>query len=102
MQPEQAMSAMQEARRLDPSNPLTHYQIGKCYREAGKFAEARQELETAVKLRPTLSPAFYQLGTVYRHLGEEAKAREAFRRFEVLSEREKTGKRDPIDANLED
>jgi hypothetical protein len=35
-------------------------------------------------------------------MGEESKAREAFRKFEVLSEREKTDKRDPIDANLED
>ena len=55
----------------------------------GKFTQARQELETAVRLRPTLSPAFYQLGAVYRHLGDEAKAREAFKKFEVLSQREK-------------
>jgi tetratricopeptide (TPR) repeat protein len=101
VKPDQALENMLEARRLDPSNPLTHYQIGKCYRETGKFMQAREELETAVRLRPTLSPAFYQLGEVYRHLGEESKARGAFQRFEVLSRREKTEKLDPIDANLE-
>jgi tetratricopeptide (TPR) repeat protein len=102
VEPDLALANMLEAQRLDPSNPLTRYQIGKRYREMGKFTEARKELEAAVRLRPNLSPAFYQLGAVYRRLGEEERAREAFKKFDILTQREKTEKRDPIDANLEE
>jgi DNA-binding SARP family transcriptional activator len=58
-------------------------------------------LEAAVRLRPTLAPALYQLGELYRRSGDEAKARETLEKFEKLTQREKTGKLDPIDANLE-
>jgi tetratricopeptide (TPR) repeat protein len=95
-----ALANMLEARRLDPSNPLTHYQIGKRYRAMGKFAEAREELETAVHLRPNLAPALYQLGLLYRQLGDQSKAREELKEFETQLQREKTGDEDPIDANL--
>jgi Tfp pilus assembly protein PilF len=67
----------------------------------GKLPEARLELETAVRLRPDLSPALYQLAELYHKVGEEAKAREAFEKFQKLSEQEKKGDQDPIDANLE-
>jgi tetratricopeptide (TPR) repeat protein len=96
-----AMQNLQEARKLDPANPLTHYQLGKGYRALGKLPEARGELEIAVRLRPTLSPAVYQLGQVYQKLGEAQKARAAFAAFEKLSQQEKTGDEDPIDVNLE-
>ena len=85
---------------LDPSNPLTRYQIGKRYRMMGKLSEAREELEAAVRLRPRFPSALYQLGQLYRQLGQDAKGREAFEKFAKLSQEEKTGKEDPIDANL--
>lgn len=95
-----ALENMLEARRLDPSNPLTRYQLGKRYRMLGKLAEARTELEAAVRLRPTLSPALYQLAQLYRQLGEDSKARAALEKFAVLAQQEKKGEEDPIDANL--
>ena len=95
-----AFVSMLEARKIDPSNPLTRYQLGKLYRKMGKLAEAREELEAAVRLRPNLSPALYQLGLLYRQLGEEPKARAALEKFAVLLQQEKTGEEDPIDANL--
>jgi tetratricopeptide (TPR) repeat protein len=81
---------------------LTHYNLGKRYREMGRLAEARNEFETSVRLRPNFSPAFFQLGMVYRRLGEDAKARKAVQTFEDLTSREKAAKMDPIDANLEE
>jgi tetratricopeptide (TPR) repeat protein len=96
-----ALANLQEAERLDPSNPLTRYQLGKRYRQMKKYSEARGELEAAVRLRPTLAPAFYQLGEVYKILGNEAKARQSLRQFALLTQREKTEKEDPVDANLE-
>jgi tetratricopeptide (TPR) repeat protein len=98
--PDLALENMLKARKLDPSNPLTHYQLGKRYRSVGKVAEARVELEAAVRLRPSLSPAVYQLGLLYRQLGEDAKARAALEKFALLTQQEKKGEDDPIDANL--
>ena len=97
-----ALANFLEAQKLDPSNPLTHFQIGKRYREMGRLAEARDELEAAIRLRPNLAPALYQLGALYRSLGEEAKARESLEKFERLSQQEKTREEDPIDENLEE
>jgi tetratricopeptide (TPR) repeat protein len=95
-----ALENMLKARKLDPSNPLTRYQLGKRYRSIGKVPEARTELEAAVRLRPSLSPAVYQLGLLYRQLGEDAKARAALEKFALLTQQEKKGDDDPIDANL--
>lgn len=95
-----AFANILEARRLDSSNPLTRYQLGKQYRMKGSLNEAREELEAAVRLRPNLSSALYQLGQLYHQLGDETKARAAFEKFAKLSQEEKTGKEDPIDANL--
>jgi Flp pilus assembly protein TadD len=95
-----ALENLLEARKLDPSNPLARYQLGKLYRKAGRLAEAQAELEAAVRLRPTLSPAVYQLALLYRQMGEESKARTAFEKHSLLTQRERTDEYEPIDANL--
>ncbi len=95
-----ALENLLEARRLDPSNPLARYQLGKLCRKVGKLAEAQAELEAAVRLRPTLSPAVYQLALLYRQRGEESKARAAFEKHALLSQHERTDEYDPIDASL--
>jgi tetratricopeptide (TPR) repeat protein len=95
-----ALENLLEARRLDPSNALARYQLGKLYRKEGKLPEAQAELEAAVRLRPTLSPAVYQLALLYRQIGEESKARAAFEKHSLLSQHERTDEYDPIDANL--
>lgn len=97
---DQALENMREARRLDPSNPLARYQLGKRYRSIGKLPEARAELEAAVRLRPDLSSALYQLAQLYRQIGEESKARETLEKFAALAQQQQKEPEDPIDANL--
>ncbi|HEX4769811.1 MAG TPA: tetratricopeptide repeat protein [Bryobacteraceae bacterium] len=95
-----ALENLLEARRLDPSNSLARYQLGKLYRKRGTLAEAQTELEAAVRLQPTLSPAVYQLALLYRQMGQESKARAAFEKHSLLTQHERTDEYDPIDANL--
>ena len=69
---------MEKAEKIDPSNPLTHLNLGRLYRVQGNLTQAKTELESAIRLRPNLSSAVYQLATVYRLLGDQAKiARDA-------------------------
>jgi tetratricopeptide (TPR) repeat protein len=99
-QNEMAVAEMRRAEKIDGSNPLTHFNLGKAYRQSSNLSGARAELEIAMRLRPDFSAAAYQLGSVYRQLGEQSKARAAFARFQTLNDAEKSEPEDPIDAEV--
>jgi tetratricopeptide (TPR) repeat protein len=99
-QTQKGMEFMLDAEKIDPSNPLTHYNLGRVYLEERKLVQARDELEASIRLRPGLTPAYYKLGTVYRDLGNPAKAREMMERFEKLQQQEKKEEEDPVSTNL--
>ncbi len=48
--PDQAISALQHAVEVKPSNPLYHYHLGLAYIKAGQAPQARMALERAVSL----------------------------------------------------
>jgi len=49
---EEAKASFEEALKLNPNHPESHYQLGMCYVNLGKLAEAGAEFETYVKLAP--------------------------------------------------
>ena len=97
---EQGLGYMLRAKALDPSNPLTHYNLGRTYLSQGKMVPARDELEIAIRLRPTLTPAFYKLNTIYRALGERDKANAMLKKYQELQQQDTKAEEDPTDNSL--
>jgi Flp pilus assembly protein TadD len=76
-----ALQALQEAVRLNPEAPETHYWIGEVFfygtNEAEKALAAYRE---SLRLRPDEARTLNQIGLVYTHLRQFSEAEAAFRR----------------------
>jgi tetratricopeptide (TPR) repeat protein len=82
-----AIKIFQEIARTHPNHAAAHAALGSIYREAGRYAEARGELERAVALDADDLRANYQLGLVYAKLGEKDAAQKMFDRADELRKR---------------
>ncbi|HAX36266.1 MAG TPA: hypothetical protein DCY05_00760 [Spirochaetaceae bacterium] len=61
--PDQALTELEQAQRLDPNNYLYAYQLGLAYYRVRKFEEARRAFESVTtRLNPRYEPAFFNLG----------------------------------------
>ena len=69
---------LEEVVRRCPDSPGFHALLGESYLSAGRFDEARGELELAVELDPTYDPALYYLGRLYARMGEPEKSIAAY------------------------
>jgi len=83
-----AIKIFQEIARIHPNHAAAHAALGSIYREAGRYAEARGELERAVALDANDLRANYQLGLVYAKLGEKDAAQKMFDRADELRKRQ--------------
>ena len=83
-----AIKIFQEIARTHPNHAAAHAALGTIYREAGRYAEARGELERAVALDANDLRANYQLGLVYAKLGEKDAAQKMFDRADELRKRQ--------------
>ena len=83
-----AIKIFQKIVRSHPSHAATHAALGTAYRESGRYAEARLELERAVELDANDLRANYQLGLVYAKLGEKEAAQKMFDRADELRKRQ--------------
>jgi len=63
---------------------LTHYGAGAALLDAGRFADARTELERAIADLPDFAPAHARLGDVLRKSGEPARALASYERALAL------------------
>lgn len=78
---DEALTAMQAALKMDPSNPYALNYIGYTWAERGEnLEEARRYIEQAVTLRPDDGFIRDSLGWVYFKLGEDKKAVEELNR----------------------
>ncbi|MBU0936595.1 MAG: tetratricopeptide repeat protein [Spirochaetes bacterium] len=78
--PDQALSELEQAQRLDPNNYLYAYELGRAYFSVKKYEEARRAFESVTtRLNPRYEPAFFNLGTTYRVLRNNTAALAAFR-----------------------
>lgn len=82
--PDQALVDLKEAVRLDSTNYLYAYELGKMYYLQRKFPEAKQCFTTVNKLAPKFEPAFFNLGLTNKALGADSDALAAFRAATVI------------------
>jgi tetratricopeptide (TPR) repeat protein len=73
-----SMAAAEEAVRLGPSDPESHYALGIALVDAGRAADAVKELELAATLRPRDSEIWLKLGSAREDVGEDQGALAAF------------------------
>lgn len=89
-----AITAYDEAAKLDPNNPYIYAQQGnifylsatqgKAEQKNEMLGKAKDKLEKAVGLNPNYSNGLYSLGLVYDALGQKDKAIEQFTRVQQL------------------
>ncbi|MFH0981610.1 MAG: FG-GAP-like repeat-containing protein, partial [Planctomycetota bacterium] len=82
---DEALKALNEARRLDPELPAATYVAGIVHKRLGQ-AEAAVECLAQVTARdPNCAPAYFNLGLCYKQLRENDKALVAFKRAVELA-----------------
>ena len=64
----QVEQLMNQAARLDPSNPLVFYLLGDNQLKSSRAAQAVASFTQALKLSPSLTPALFGRGTAYMRL----------------------------------
>jgi superkiller protein 3 len=72
--PEQAISAFQEALKLDPNNAEAHLSLGKTEMSAGHLNEAITDLHEALRLNPNNDQTRRLLSKAYARAGDKKQA----------------------------
>ncbi len=75
----QAVTTLERAREVAPSDAGAHYQLGRAYRQLGRRPEAMAELKRTIQLDPEYVEAHNALGNVQLESGLAAEAEVAFR-----------------------
>ena len=78
---QEAMTALQEAVRLDPANSGAKVNLAIQLHAAGDLASARSFLEEALRSDPASAEAHYELGRVLDKLNDRAGATREFTLF---------------------
>lgn len=76
-----ALAAYMEARRLAPSLPGIHRNIGLMLMRLGRFSEAVTSLQEAIRLDGEFRHAIYLLGDAFNRLGRHKESAESWTRF---------------------
>ncbi len=83
-----AVSLLRTAIRLDGTQAVAHYQLGRLALRQGRTEEALQELETAARLDPKSPRVHYMLATAYRKLGRKKDAERELAAYQNLKAEE--------------
>jgi len=75
----EAIKAYEEAKKLNPSNPVIYTELAQSYYLTGDTNKARENLEKAISLKSDYAPAHYQLAMIFI---KEGKTKEAIERLE--------------------
>jgi len=67
---DQALTASDEAVRLDPDSALARYIRGNTYQQKDEFDRAIADYDKAIALNPTFSPAYSNRGVAYARKGD--------------------------------
>lgn len=79
--PDEAYSHFQAAAEINPSDPMSHSNLGAYLQEHGKLREAMAEYDRTIGLTSDaglLAATYANLGTAYRKLGEDDEARDSY------------------------
>jgi len=82
---DEAVSRLEETKRLFPQDIGISFQLGMLYWRKEKWDKAQKEFEEITKLNPDYSNARYMLGLVYDKKGEKNKAKEQFEKVAQLN-----------------
>jgi tetratricopeptide (TPR) repeat protein/TolB-like protein len=77
---DKALSASQEAERLNDNLAEVHTALGGVYSATGKYAEAIVELRRALELAPNSDEGYRRLGDAYRASGRKEEAIQAYQK----------------------
>ncbi len=75
---ERALSDFKEARRLDPGNHETSFQLGRAFTKSGKYDEALNQYEQSIAIMPENPDAHFNLGCIFLGRKEYASAAREF------------------------
>jgi len=82
---EKAISYLNRAAELAPTNPTVREELSHVYASQNELSKAQSELEKAISLAPGVSSLHYQLGQIYRKQGLTEKAKQEFEMTAKLS-----------------
>jgi Tetratricopeptide repeat len=100
----QALTALAEASRLEPTNPRTHYLAGALFVETGALDRAEHELQISLRFFPDSAQALAALGQLAYRRAEYPQAVDLFRRSLAAdpTNREVSARLDQARAHLPD
>jgi tetratricopeptide (TPR) repeat protein len=75
---QQALSAAEQAGRLNDNLPQAHYALGTVYAAIGRTSESIAELKRALSLAPNSDEGLRRLGVAYRNAGQQDQAAAAY------------------------
>ena len=67
--PDQAITELQQAIKIDPNYAEAHYELGVLYYKKEDYNGAFRELQQAIKINPDYADAHFRLGIIYQSLG---------------------------------
>jgi tetratricopeptide (TPR) repeat protein len=88
---EKALALLLEARKLDPNEPDTEYDLGMIALRMSLFPDAAEAFERSLKLRKDDVQALYGLGRATMALAKFDDARQAFARYTELRPQDASG-----------
>jgi eukaryotic-like serine/threonine-protein kinase len=77
---QKALSAAQQAERLNDNLPEVHFSLGNVYTASGKSAEAVTEVKRALQLAPNSDDGYRALGKAYLAMGQKELALQAYQK----------------------
>jgi tetratricopeptide (TPR) repeat protein len=86
-EPDQGVSFAEEAVKLHPQLPLSHYVLGRLLFDMGQNARAIEELEVAQRLRADEPKVYFALARAYAKANRKADAEKARETFTRLSQK---------------
>jgi tetratricopeptide (TPR) repeat protein len=76
---DEAVAEFEQALRLIPENPFTHYEFGTVLSDKGDLRRAVDQFEHVLRLKPDFAPAHKEVGMLYDSLGDPRAAISALR-----------------------
>ena len=73
---------LNQAARIGPESPMTHYYLGLSYSALGAFAEAEKVFQEALRRNPKGDMAWSELGDLYRKLNRWEDAINAYQQVD--------------------
>jgi tetratricopeptide (TPR) repeat protein len=89
--PEQALAAMLQARKLNPSDLEVQYRLGMVELQMSLFADATEAFHTLLASKPDDGAALYGLGRAQMGAAKYADARDSFSRYVQLHPNDPSG-----------